>query len=396
MTSTSNKKTTKKIKKKLKLKPIARLFIIIIIIIFILIIFGTVGLITYLFNQEKVIFKNKCIYEINTKVKNNECIKEIKKGKIKKIEQIDTSKLGIKKINIEVINKYKKIHKYTYKIKIVDTTKPKLKVENKTIEIFKDESLDLEKNVTVTDNSKEEIKVKITGEYKTDTPGEYKVTYSATDKSKNKSTEEITIIVKEKKEEPKQENTNNRTFTTSKGFKGEVINGITYIGGYIIANKTYSVPSSYGPGLTKEFQTNFNIMKQAAANEGINLWVQSGFRSYNTQKNLYNRYVNQDGQQEADTYSARPGHSEHQTGTAADINVVGSAFDNTKEEIWLRNNAYKYGFIQRYPQGKTNETGYIYESWHYRYVGNDLAAKLYNGGNWITMESYFGITSVYQ
>ena len=136
-------------------------------------------------------------------------------------------------------------------------------------------------------------------------------------------------------------------------------------------------------------------MKSAASSEGINIYVVSGFRSYNTQNTLYNNYVNRDGRDEADTYSARPGHSEHQTGLAADFNMVDDDFEYTAEGKWLNDNAYKYGFILRYPKGKTGETGYIYESWHYRYVGVDLASKLYNGGNWISLESYFGITSQY-
>ena len=87
---------------------------------------------------------------------------------------------------------------------------------------------------------------------------------------------------------------------------------------------------------------------------------------------------------------------EHQSGLAADLNHVGSNFDNTESAKWLEQNCWKYGFILRYPKGKDKETGYVYESWHFRYVGVDLAKKLYNNGNWITMEAYFGITSQYK
>ena len=102
-----------------------------------------------------------------------------------------------------------------------------------------------------------------------------------------------------------------------------------------------------------------------------------------------------DGKALADTYSARPGHSEHQSGLAIDINMADSAFDSSPEAKWLNDNAYKYGFILRYPKGKDNITGYMYESWHFRYVGTELANKLYNDGNWITLEEYFGIDSKY-
>ena len=137
-------------------------------------------------------------------------------------------------------------------------------------------------------------------------------------------------------------------------------------------------------------------MKSAAKEENLDIFISSGYRSYNRQKTLYNNYVSNDGKEEADTYSARPGHSEHQSGLALDVNTVDDSFANTEEAKWLVENCYKYGFILRYPKGKSNETGYKYEPWHFRYVGEDLATKLYNNGNWITMENYFGITSTYK
>ena len=186
------------------------------------------------------------------------------------------------------------------------------------------------------------------------------------------------------------------SFTTSKGFHGETRNGITYINGILIANKTYSVPSTYAPGgLTGETNAAFTNMKNAAAAEGISIWVASGYRSYDHQNRLWTNRKNKNGIAFADAGTARPGHSEHQTGLAMDINMVDDSFENTAAGKWLFANAYKYGFILRYPKGKTGETGYKYESWHYRYVGVDLATQLYNGGNWITLENYFGITSQY-
>lgn len=196
---------------------------------------------------------------------------------------------------------------------------------------------------------------------------------------------------------------------TSKGFIIEIKNGVTYIDGYLVVNKTYPLPSDYVPTGTikdvnsdncqlciiKEAYEAFNKMKSDASNLGLNLWIQSGYRSYNYQKGLYNSYVKRSGQDAADTYSARPGHSEHQSGYAFDLNSISDSFATTKEGIWVNENAYKYGFIIRYPKGKENETGYKYESWHLRYVGVDLASRLYNAGDWITLEDYFGITSEY-
>lgn len=80
---------------------------------------------------------------------------------------------------------------------------------------------------------------------------------------------------------------------------------------------------------------------------------------------------------------------------AFDVNTINDSFANTEEGKWLNDNCYKYGFILRYPNGKSDETGYQYEPWHFRYVGVELAEKLYNNGNWITVEDYFGITSRY-
>ena len=128
---------------------------------------------------------------------------------------------------------------------------------------------------------------------------------------------------------------------------------------------------------------------------GLNIYLSSGFRSYDTQKAIYNRYLSYDSQEEVDTYSARPGHSEHQSGYAFDVNQIDYTFDDTPEAKWLSDNCYKYGFILRYPKGKSDETGYMYESWHFRYVGVELASKLYNNGDWITLEDYYGITSEY-
>lgn len=210
-------------------------------------------------------------------------------------------------------------------------------------------------------------------------------------------------------EPPKTTGSSSSSGVTSKGYKIEVIDGVTYIDGYMIANKTYALPSTYVPTnttkpvtatncadcLDKEALDAYTRMKNDAASDGHTIWIASGYRSYSYQNALYNGYVNRAGKAEADTYSARPGHSEHQTGLAFDLNTVSESFGSTKEGIWVNENCYKYGFILRYPKGKDGETGYIYEPWHFRYVGTDLASKLYNSGDWITMETYFGITSEY-
>ncbi|WP_054743537.1 M15 family metallopeptidase [Cellulosilyticum ruminicola] len=123
-------------------------------------------------------------------------------------------------------------------------------------------------------------------------------------------------------------------------------------------------------------------MFNEANKEGVKLVAVSGYRSYSRQQQLYEnavalRGVNQKG-------TAKPGESEHQTGLAMDINDINQKFENTKEGKWLAKNAHKYGFIIRYPKGKEKITGYIYEPWHIRYVGNELATYCYE--NKLTLE----------
>lgn len=127
-----------------------------------------------------------------------------------------------------------------------------------------------------------------------------------------------------------------------------------------------------------------------AHNIGLTLYINSPYRSYNTQKYLYNNYGLKDGYTLADTYSARPGFSEHQTGYAIDVTSKSTNFSNfeySSEYKWLEDNAYKYGFILRYPKGKEYITGYQYEPWHYRYVGKGLANKIKELN--ITFEEYY-------
>lgn len=171
--------------------------------------------------------------------------------------------------------------------------------------------------------------------------------------------------------------------------------GITYIDGILIANKTYSLPSDYDPGeLLNECRLAFETMaNDAYYKDGLYLYELSGYRSFATQNRIYNNYVVADGKAEADTYSARPGHSEHQSGLALDVNSVDGSFAYTPEAAWIEENCYRYGFILRYPNGKSEKTGYIYEPWHIRYVGVEIATKIHNSG--LCLEEYYGITSEY-
>lgn len=128
-------------------------------------------------------------------------------------------------------------------------------------------------------------------------------------------------------------------------------------------------------------------MYDAAKKDGLSMKVISAYRTENYQRNLYNNKVATTGKTNADNYSARPGSSEHQTGLAVDISSTKGTFENTPEFRWLKKHAHEYGFILRYPKGKEWITGYSYEPWHYRYVGSDVATKIYEEG--ITYEEYY-------
>jgi len=167
----------------------------------------------------------------------------------------------------------------------------------------------------------------------------------------------------------------------------------TYIDGILVVNKTYALPKSYAPGWDAEASSFLLAMFADAKLEGINLWVNSGYRSYIDQYIIYNDYVAKDGQAEADTYSARPGHSEHQSGLAFDLNNLTQEFGSSPEGIWLANNCHKYGFIIRYQKDKEHITGYIYEPWHIRYLGVEKATEVYESG--LCLEEFLGITSSY-
>ncbi|KZE82515.1 peptidase M15 [Paenibacillus elgii] len=179
----------------------------------------------------------------------------------------------------------------------------------------------------------------------------------------------------------------------------------------VLVNKTNKLPDSYKPQdlvdpnvpftfkeklekrkMRKEAAAALEKLFQAAKKDNLPLAGVSAYRSHETQKTVYDRYVKKDGEAAANKYSAKPGHSEHETGLA--IDVAGSSgkcaaqdcFGATKEAKWLAEHAADYGFIIRYPEGKEGITGYQYEPWHLRYVGVDTAKAIVKQG--VTLEEY--------
>lgn len=194
----------------------------------------------------------------------------------------------------------------------------------------------------------------------------------------------------------------NNTSSISSGFYINTQSADLSLGNLVLVNKTYYLSNDYVPSDLVTIDSVYNSgyyaqLRSVAKNafvelcngaliDGITIKNKSAYRSYSVQENLYNSYVAKDGVSAADTYSARPGYSEHQTGLALDVNQVSDSFVYTVEYQWMINNAYKYGFILRYPEGKSSITGYKFEPWHYRYVGVDVATYIQNAG--ITFDEY--------
>ncbi len=175
--------------------------------------------------------------------------------------------------------------------------------------------------------------------------------------------------------------------------------------------KTYTPATLRAPSMvpkntknTESMQLNdetaqaLEVLFMAAQDEGVEFKLVSGYRSYNTQKTIYDSEVEGFGQAVADQESARPGHSEHQTGWAADLGrtdgkcEIEACFADTSEGQWLAANAYKHGFVIRYAKDKTDITGYVYEPWHLRYVGTALAEEMHRTGI-ETLEEFFNLPS---
>ncbi|MBE6152316.1 MAG: D-alanyl-D-alanine carboxypeptidase family protein [Firmicutes bacterium] len=173
----------------------------------------------------------------------------------------------------------------------------------------------------------------------------------------------------------------------------------------VLINKNYKLPNEYIPNdlemisnfysndnkyLRKEAKKAFESLSRDASVLGYKIIAVSAYRDYEYQDRLYNNYVEEKGNDYADKCSARPGHSEHQTGLAVDVmgsNSDYDEFENSIEFEWMKNNAHKYGFILRYPQNKIQITGFKYEPWHYRYVGIKVAKIIYEQD--LTLEEYY-------
>ena len=374
------------------------------IIIGICILLVIVGIMIYLFTDNRSVkdifkYKDKITIEVGDSlpVVNDYLYKDINSDIDIEWKDIDTEDNKIYKAGIYYGSFIYDNDKKNITLVVEDNTPPIIDGV-KDYEILAYEIVpDFLDGVTVSDNSKEDIVVTIDGKYDSEKPGTYVMYYKASDSSNNTTSKEFKLVVKE--------NNNVKISKTKKGNTIKNYYGVTYVDDVIIVNKTYSLPSNFVPNnlvtingyikVVDYVKDAYNVLKSDSSVLGLNIYASSGYRSYSDQKYIYDNYVRMDGMVKADTYSARAGYSEHQTGLAIDLNTVDMSFDGTGESNWLKDNCWKYGFIIRYPKDKENITGYMYEPWHIRYVGKELARVLYNNGNWLSLEEYYGIDSKY-
>lgn len=329
--------------------------------------------------------------EAGTELHASDFIDKVNGGTLKEDPLIDTSTPGTKDVAVTIVSDSGgEESDAAFQVDVVDTTPPVIELTADQVNVILYTEIDWAKFASVTDNSSTEPEMTASG-LDTSAAGQYQVTFSASDASGNSAEKNLTVNVIDP-----DATEGDITFVTGTGFTGTRIDGVTTIDGIIIANKSFSLPEDYGSGDLEDVTYEaYYEMDAAAAAEGYSLWISSGYRSYWLQYRLYTSYGATDGFEAADRYSSRPGYSDHQTGYTIDLNSVDDSFGESEAGQWVNAHCAEYGFVIRYPEGKEDKTGYIYESWHLRYVGTELAQKLYNGGDWISLEEYFGISSRY-
>ena len=327
--------------------------------------------------------------EVNTTAKASQFIANLDGGTLVEDPEVDTSSVG-NKVCIVKVKKGNEIEDYSFTVKVIDTEAPELTVGGDGINILLGTDYDVMTRITATDNSNEEIEVLVEGSIDPNTEGAQTVKLVASDSSKNTTEKEVTVNVVVPKE-----NMEDMTILTSTGHTGEIRGGVFYVDDVLVVNKSFSLPADFAPGLQEEATNAYYAMVAEAEKEDLEFDIITGFRDYYEQEMTYSYYIEILGEDPATTSGIKAGHSEHQSGLAMDLNYTYEDFAYTAECQWLNANCANYGFIIRYPENKEGSTGCAWEPWHIRYVGEELATKLYNGGDWITLEEYFGLPSRY-
>lgn len=302
-------------------------------------------------------------------------------GNVKEYPTIDTTKLGEQEIYF-LLEREGVEKKISYSITIVDTQAPVITFSKEPLEIkqntdFKEQDAiasvkdSVDGDIPYTQGSLEDNTYTVISDVDTGKEGTYTITVKAKDKHGNASEKSIQVQVRKDASSMNTE---------------DIIP--TYIKGILLVNKQYGLPKDFG-GMDDTAYAALNELQAGAAIEGYSMQLISGYRSYAYQVDLYNSYVERDGQEAADRYSARPGYSEHQTGLCFDVGAIDNDYGTTPAGKWLASHAHEYGFIIRFPEGKEEITGYMYEPWHIRYVGKSVAAEIYQKG--LTLEEYLGV-----
>lgn len=315
-------------------------------------------------------------------------------GNIEHYPQIDVHKIGKQKITY-ILTKDHVEKKITHEIEVRDTKAPIIQLNKELITLKFGQKYDPNDNIKevkdpvdgALDYAKEEgiLNYWIITDFDCEKAGKYIVTVYAKDQHNNQSKQSFTINVEENVDQSVSPNTPNKDNTSNGTATSEI--SPYYVNGILLVNKQHGLPKSFGGGVDANAYTALKQLQDAASSNGFSMPLISGYRSYDYQTSLYNNYVAIDGEDAANRYSAKPGYSEHQTGLAFDIGELNYQFGETPAGIWLAQHAHEYGFIIRYPQGKENVTGYMYEPWHVRYLG-DQASSVYASG--LTLEEYLG------
>ncbi len=304
-------------------------------------------------------------------------------------EHLDGVKLNPSEINFDKVGVYKLYLEYenltaSIDVHIVDTTAPLIMADNVNVMLGEEYTESVWREFFyIKDMS--EYTVKIETDYIANQLGTYSVKAEATDIYGNKSEKEIEVVmVEDERLVGVPEDTDNFLLYLSKT-KGKLAR--TYVPNNLVDL------GSYGSGVLKEnVLEEYKKLYDDAKKDGIDYFIVSAYRDYDLQEELFDRYTATRGIEWAEKSSARPGTSEHQTGLTFDVSTANLGFTldqamgDMKEGIWLEENAHKYGFIVRYPEGKTDITGYKYEPWHLRYLGVDVATEIHERG--ITFDEY--------
>ena len=367
---------------------------------------GTVGYI-WSQNQKKeqdyakmeiTFHKDRQILEYGEKIDSSSFVKH-SVGEVKTYPSVHTKKTGIQTITY-VLSYEGQTKNIPYTIDVQDTKKPEIKLKENHVTLEYGQTYDVADNIKSVrdpiDGPLKKAKKTAAGSYWIDgrlntlKAGSYTITIHAQDRNGNRADQKFTVTVKEKVEQkPKKVNTPSDEPSSPSQSGGATAASVEpyYVNGVLLVNKKHALPQNYG-GMDSNAYAALQQLQAGAEAAGYSMPLISGYRSYAYQASLYNSYVAQDGQELADTYSARPGHSEHQSGLAFDIGALDNGYGNTPGGRWLNAHCADYGFILRYPAAKESITGYQYEPWHVRYVGKEIASRIMSQG--ITLEEYLG------